>query len=159
MSTIAKASALHASFERNLVTWGGSILNLALRWYVGWQFFKSGMLKVEDWPSTLALFHSDYHVPLLPPDLAAVAGAFGELTFPALLFMGLLSRPAAFCLFCVNAVAVLSYPQLFKFECPAAINDHFYWGILIVTIFVWGPGKLALDTLLLRRFSAANQPR
>ena len=57
----------------------------ATRVYVGWQFFKSGMLKIGSWESTLGLFQDEYHVPLLPPALAAVAGTAGELFFPVLL--------------------------------------------------------------------------
>ena len=39
---------------------------------------------------------------------------------------------AALGLFAVNLMAVISYPQLFSFECPAAINDHLYWGMLLL---------------------------
>jgi putative oxidoreductase len=42
-------------------------------------------------------------------------------------------------------MAVVSYPQLFTFECPAAINDHFYWGVLLLVLCVFGPGRLGLD--------------
>ena len=72
-------------------------------------------------------------------------GAGGELFFPVLLMLGLFSRPAALGLFVVNAVAVISYPQLWIFECPAALNDHFYWGLLLTVLVVFGPGKLVLD--------------
>ena len=61
----------------------------ATRVYVGWQFFKSGMLKIGSWETTLGLFQDEYHVPLLPPALAAVAGTAGELFFPVLLALGL----------------------------------------------------------------------
>jgi putative oxidoreductase len=148
MRTFEKIDLVISGFDEKLMFIGGSILNLALRWYVGWQFFKSGKLKVSDWNATLGLFRDEYHVPLLSPHLAAIMGATGELTFSTLLFLGLLSRPAAIGLFFVNLMAVISYPQLFKFDCPAAINDHFYWGILIVVIYVWGPGKIAVDTLI-----------
>ena len=57
----------------------------ATRVYVGWQFFKSGLLKIGSWETTLGLFQDEYHVPLLPPALAAVAGTAGELFFPVLL--------------------------------------------------------------------------
>lgn len=138
-------------FDAKLSDWGGSILSLAIRWYVGWQFFKAGLVKVGDWSSTLALFRDEYHVPLLPPEFAAIMGAFGELAFPALLFIGLLSRPAALALFAVNAMAVISYPQLFQFECPAAINDHFYWGALLLVLIAFGPGRLSLDAWLAKK--------
>lgn len=146
-----KILALHRSvsrFDPLLNEWGGSILSLALRLYVGGVFFKSGLTKVSDWSITLALFRDEYHVPLLPPELAAVMGATGELGLPILLFAGLLSRPAALGLFFVNLMAVISYPQLFAFECPAAVNDHFYWGILLLALAAFGPGKFSLDAML-----------
>jgi putative oxidoreductase len=59
-------------------------------------------------------------------------------------------------LFAVNAVAVFSYPQLWTFECPAAINDHFYWAICLMVLVVVGPGKIAVDHWL-KKFEM--QPR
>jgi putative oxidoreductase len=138
-------------FDAVLAEWGGSLVSLALRWFVGWQFFKAGMVKISDWSATLALFHDEYKVPVLPPDLAAYMGATGELVLPLLLFVGLVSRPAAAALLFVNVMAVLSYPQLFAFECPAAINDHLYWGILLVVLVMFGPGKFSLDAWLKRK--------
>lgn len=126
---------------------------LAMRLYVAQVFFKSGLAKLGNWHGTLALFRYEYHVPLLPPDVAAYSGAFGELVFPVLIALGLAGRFAAAALFVVNLVAVVSYPQLFEFECPAPVNSHFYWGSLLALLTVFGPGKLALDTLVLRRLS------
>jgi putative oxidoreductase len=135
-------------FDAAITAWGGSLLSLALRFYVGWQFFKAGMTKASDWNATLALFRYEYQVPVLPPELAAAFGAAGELTLPLLLFSGLLSRPAALGLFGVNLMAVISYPQLFMFDCPAAVNDHFYWGILLLVLAAFGPGRFSLDARL-----------
>lgn len=137
-------------FDSLLTEWGGSLLNLAIRLYVGWQFFKAGVVKFKDWDGTLALFRDEYQVPVLPPEFAAVLGAMGELAFPLLLFVGLLSRPAALGLFAVNAMAVISYPLLFTFECPAALNDHFYWGALLLVLVAFGPGRISLDRWLAR---------
>lgn len=147
-------SALHRrtlALDDKLAQWGGAALGLFLRLYVGWQFFKAGRVKLADWDATLALFREEYHVPLLAPHLAAYLGAAGELVLPLLLFVGLLSRPAALGLLLVNAMAVLSYPQLFSFECPAAINDHFYWGVMLLALLVYGPGRISLDQLLTRQ--------
>lgn len=149
-----KILQLHSStmrFDTQLNEWAGSLMSLAIRLYVGWQFFKSGLVKIEDWGGTLALFQYEYHVPLLPPPLAACTGAFGELAFPLLLALGLLSRPAAIGLFAVNLMAVLSYPALFQFDCPAAINDHFYWGALLLVLVAFGPGRFSLDQHLSRQ--------
>lgn len=145
--------ALHRSFARFdglLGEWGASLMSVAIRLFVGWQFFKSGLTKIDDWSTTLALFTDEYQVPLLAPELAAVMATMGELALPLLLFVGLLSRPAALGLFLVNLFAVISYPQLFKFECPAAINDHFYWGMLLLVLVAIGPGRASTDYLLSR---------
>lgn len=124
---------------------------LAARLYVAQVFFQSGLVKISDWSATLALFHDEYKVPVLPPDLAAVVGTFGELCFPVLIVLGLMGRLGAAGLFVVNAMAVLSYPQLWGFDCPAGIHSHFYWGSLLLALVVFGPGKLSLDELILRR--------
>lgn len=151
MSLLARAQPINSFFERWLQDWGGSLLLLCLRWYVAWSFFHSGLLKLSNWPGTLALFHDEYKVPVLPPDLAAYVGAFGELSFPLFLFAGFLTRPAALGLFMVNAIAVISYPQLFQFECPAAIDQHIEWGVSLLVIAAFGAGRFSLDALMSRR--------
>jgi putative oxidoreductase len=124
---------------------------LALRLYVSSVFFRSGLVKISDWSATLALFHDEYRVPLLPPDLAAGVGAFGELAFPVLITLGLLGRFGAAGLFVVNAMAVISYPQLWGFDCPAGLHMHFVWGAILLALTVFGPGRLSLDELILER--------
>src|SRR5471032_427717 len=143
MKTILGLHQQLSRYDAALTAWGGSLMSLALRWYVGWQFFRAGLVKVGDWSATLALFHDEYMVPLLPPELAAYFGAAGELALPLLLCVGLVSRPAA--------MAVISYPQLLSFECPAAINDHFYWGVMLLVLVAFGPGKFSLDAWLAGR--------
>ena len=124
---------------------------LALRLYVSSVFFRAGIIKISDWSATLALFHDEYKVPLLPPDVAACVGAFGELTFPVLITLGLMGRFGAAGLFVVNAMAVISYPQLWGFDCPAGIHMHFVWGAILLLLAIFGPGKLSLDELILKR--------
>ncbi len=119
---------------------------LAARCWVGWQFLKSGMLKVEDWETTLFLFQEEYHAPLLSPWLAAIAGTAGELLFPVLLIPGLFGRVAALGLLAVNVMAVVSYAHVLLtpgFE--AAVGQHYLWGALLVMLAVYGPGRLSLD--------------
>lgn len=145
MNFFLRLHSLSVRFDDQLQAWGTTALGLALRVFISWQFLKAGIVKVRDWDSTLSLFREEYTTPVLPPEIAAVMGAGGELVFPILLILGLFSRPAALGLFVVNAMAVISYPQLWTFECPAALNDHFYWGICLLVLIVIGPGKIALD--------------
>ena len=111
MDLVLKLTGAHAALGR-VLDHLRSILLLCTRLYVGWQFTKSGWLKLTSWSTTLDLFHTEYHVPLLPPDVAAVAGTFGELFFPSLLYLGLFGRVGALGVFFVNAMAVISYRQV-----------------------------------------------
>jgi putative oxidoreductase len=130
-----------------------SLFALGARLYVSWQFLKSGYLKVTSWDSTLYLFENEYHTPVLSPHAAAVAGSFGELFFPTLLVLGLVSRLSAIGLFAVNAMAVISYSQVLLAEgSEAALGQHILWGTLLVFLMIYGPGKFSLDYLL-------NRPR
>lgn len=122
---------------------------LATRWYVSWQFLKSGWLKVTAWDSTLALFRDEYHVPVLPPELAAIVGTFGELLFPVLLILGLGGRIGPLGLFAVNLMAVVSYAHvLLEPGFEAALGQHVLWGFMLAMLAVYGLGGLALDRVL-----------
>jgi putative oxidoreductase len=120
---------------------GQPLLLLALRLYMAQAFFLAGLTKIRDWDTTLLLFMDEYHVPVLPPAVAAVAGTFGELVFPVLLVLGLFGRFAAAALFFVNIVAVISYPGLAE----PALKEHFYWGTLLLVLLAFGPGRWAVD--------------
>jgi putative oxidoreductase len=151
--------AAHAVLGRLLDHFRSPVL-LATRFYVGWQFWKSGWLKVTSWSSTLELFRSEYHVPLLPPPVAAVTGAAGELFFPALLFLGLFSRFGALGAFFVNAMAVISYRQVLLAEgSEAALAQHVLWGFMLLVLAVFGPGKIALDSVLQSRLAGRCRPQ
>ena len=121
------------------------------RLYVGWQFFKSGYIKITTWDSTLYLFENEYHTPVLSPHVAAVVGTFGELFFPTVLVIGIAGRLSAIGLFAVNAMAVISYANVLLAEgYEAALAQHVLWGTLLLFLIIYGPGKLSLDYLLHR---------
>ena len=123
---------------------------LAARVFVAVAFFKSGLTKLADWGTTVALFQDEYHVPLLPPELAAVMGTAGELGLPVLLVLGLAGRFGALGLSVVNVIAVLSLSEI----APAALGQHHLWGVLLAVVALWGPGKLSVDALLWPRIKA-----
>jgi putative oxidoreductase len=123
------------------------LLLLGFRVYVARVFFVSGLTKIHDWSVTIALFTNEYHVPLLPPALAALMSAATELSIPVLLVLGLATRFGAFVLFVFNVIAVVSYAAL----PDIAIKDHLLWGTMLLVVLLCGPGKISLDHLLARR--------
>ena len=124
---------------------------LLTRLYVARVFLVSGYLKVTNWDQTVGLFTSEYHVPLLSPPIAAALGATTELSMPVLLALGLGSRFAAGVLFVFNIVAVFSYYE--TLTQTGGINDHILWGTMLAVLTICGPGKIAVDTLLEKRFA------
>jgi len=130
---------------------------LAARLYVARVFFLSGLTKIRDWETTLALFTDEYQVPLLPPEVAAVAGTTGELVLPVLLALGLAGRFGAIGLFVLNFVAVLSLAEI----ADAALQQHVFWGSLLAGLILWGPGRWSVDRFVAPRFlgAAAAAPR
>ena len=121
---------------------------LGLRIYVAMVFFKSGLTKVADFPSTVALFENEYRVPVISPTLAAFSGTAAELLLPALFLLGLASRPAALAFFVFNFVAVASYPDISE----AGVKDHMLWGLMMLVILFFGAGRFSLDRILKARY-------
>jgi putative oxidoreductase len=151
MSLIKRLVDAHSGLAR-LLDHLQSLLLLGTRWWVSWQFLKSGWLKLTTWDTTLELFRSEYHVPVLAPGLAAVVGTFGELFFPVLLVFGLFTRVGALGLFAVNLMAVVSYWHVLGSEgYEAALGQHVLWGFMILVVAVFGGGKVSFDHLLSRR--------
>ena len=127
---------------------------LAARLYVASVFFRSGLTKIVDFDTTIALFTDEYNVPLLPPAVAAVLGTGGELVLPVLLVLGLAGRFAAAGLSVVNVIAVLSLAEIAE----AALQGHVFWGSLLLGLLLWGPGAWSLDRWLAPRLRARFAP-
>ena len=117
---------------------------LLARIYIAQVFFLSGLTKLRDWETTIALFTDEYKVPLLSPAVAAAAGTTGELVLPILLVLGLGSRFSALGLFVVNAVAVISLAEI----APAALQQHVFWGSLLAGLAIYGLGPWSLDRFI-----------
>jgi putative oxidoreductase len=111
---------------RNVLMFLTNVLDLGIRLYIAKVFFFSGLTKIRDWETTVTLFQEEYHVPLLPPELAAFMGTAGELVLPIFLAIGLATRFAALGLTFVNILAVVSYWHFLKTAEPA-LAQHVYW--------------------------------
>lgn len=148
----SNAIAKPLAFVAKWIDYSQPLLALAIRLWIGLQFFKSGLTKTSNWDATLYLFREEYSVPLLPPDIAALAGTLGELAFPLLLWLGLFGRLSALGLFALNIMAVISYAHvLYSPGFEAAIAQHYLWGLMLLVLVVYGPGPLSLDRLLTGR--------
>ncbi len=132
------------------LTFGAPAADLVIRLWVANVFWASGLTKIQSVETTLLLFQYEYSVPLLPPAVAAYLSMFAELTFSALLALGLAGRFSALGLFFVNIVAVISYPALAE----AGLQQHYLWGLLLLVPIFHGPGKLSLDYFVARWFRA-----
>ena len=142
------------------------LLLLAARLFVAKAFFWSGLTKVRDWETTLALFQDEYQVPLVSPQLAALAGTAGELLLPLLLVLGLAGRFGAAGLFVLNAVDGWTYDPVTN---TITFHGSIEWAVdyVVLTeavwlpsetqlrdlllVWLWGPGRLSLDRWLFTR--------
>jgi len=133
------------------------IAELGIRLWAAKFFWDSGLTKINvdgDFPfihmnpTTIALFTTEYQVPLLSPVVAAYLGTAVELVFPVLLAFGLAGRLAAAVLFVFNIVAVISYPGLEEF----GIAQHMLYGTLLLLPLLRGPGAISIDHSIRRRY-------
>lgn len=124
-----------------------SLASIFARLYLAKVFFFAGLVKIQDWDTTLFLFEEEYSVPLLPYELAAYLGTAGELVLPILLVLGLATRFSALGLFVVNFVAVVSLEDI----AVAAEYLHVLWGVLAVQLAIYGGGFFTLDNWLKRK--------
>ena len=139
-----------------------SLIAFIARFSIAAVFWKSGQTKVEGlaidlvdgtfqlgWPrladSTIPLFKSEYHVPLLMPEVAAHLAAFAEHFFPMLILLGLATRFSALALLGMTLTI-----QLFVY--PDAYPTHGTWAAIFLLLMARGPGVLSLDHLLARHF-------
>lgn len=161
---------LYAGYTRGadwLAAWVGPFTLLFMRIWVALAFWHAGVVKLDDPMGTQFLFNVMYQVPLLPPDFAAVLGTWIELIVPWFIAFGLLARPFALFLFVYNIIAFVSFPALWPHGFwtdlfgTTAFADHKIWGLMLLAVIAWGPGRFSLDALIgfvwrRRRRSEAN---
>ena len=127
------------------------LLLLVARVAIAAIFFLSGRTKVEGvltiTDSTYELFRTEYALPLVSPEVAAHAATYSEHLFPALLVLGLFTRPAAAALLGMTLVIEI-------FVYPDAWPTHLSWAAILLLVVARGGGKWSIDrTLGLERAS------
>jgi putative oxidoreductase len=118
-----------------------SILQFMFRLGIAVVFWNSGVVKIQSWDPTVALFANEYKVPLLPPEVAATMAAAVELTCPVLLVLGLATRLATLPMLGVTfVIQTFVYPDLWHL--------HLAWATTLLFILTRGPGAISLDFLI-----------
>jgi len=123
------------------VTW--SILVIPMRLAAFSVFWRSGSVKLDDWNGTLSLFHDEYKVPVLPPEIAAYMATAMELGGSTLILIGLATRFAA-----LGLIGMIAVIQTFVY--PMAWPDHIQWLAFLLPILVRGAGRYSVDAGLAR---------
>lgn len=153
MSVTAPLSRCYARTSDGLAAWIGPVTLLLMRIWVALAFWQAGLVKIADPMGTRFLFEGTYHLPWLAPGIATVLATWIELIVPWFVGLGLLGRLSALFLFIYNIIAFSSFPALWPHGfwpglfSTGAFADHKVWGLMLLAVIAWGPGKLSLDTL------------
>lgn len=121
------------------------LLELMGRVGVAAVFWKSGMVKLASWNTTLELFREEYKVPLVPPESAAYLGTALELGAPVLIAFGIGARFGAAALLGMTLVI-----QVFVY--PENWSEHLLWASVLAYILTRGAGRISLDHLIARHW-------
>ena len=92
--------------------------------------------------ATLALFESEYALPLVAPAWHAQLSVIGEICFPILLVLGLFGRFAALGLLAISIALALSYLP------PISSGARYLtllWSAMLLIVVTHGPGKISFD--------------
>lgn len=108
--------------------------------------FELGVPRLSD--SAIELFRSDYRLPLIAPESAALLAATAEHLLPIALLLGLGTRFAALALLGMTAVI-----QFLVY--PGAYPTHGVWAAALLWLIVRGPGAISVDRWIARRFAAS----
>lgn len=128
-----------------------AVLQLLFRISIAAVFWNSGLTKIASWQSTVVLFRDEYHVPLLPPEIAATLAATVELTCPVLLVLGLATRLATLPMLGMTFV-------IEAFVYPEDWIEHLTWASLLLFILTRGAGPISLDRWLAPRLLDRRVP-
>ncbi len=95
--------------------------------------------------STFLLFDFEYGIPLLPSELAAYLGTFGEFFLALMILFGFMTRFAALGLMAMTLVIqFFVYPE-------AWWTCLLYWALILLYLIRNGGGLISLDHLLCKK--------
>ena len=139
-----------------------TLLAFVARFSIAAVFWKSGQTKIQGFAvdivnreftlglprlsdSVVDLFRDEYHLPLIPPEIAATMAATAEHLFPILILFGFATR--------LSALALLGMTMTIQlFVYPDAYPTHGTWAAVLLYLMVHGPGKLSVDHRIALRY-------
>ncbi|MEK9496623.1 DoxX family protein [Photorhabdus sp. P32] len=134
LARISLAATFWLSGQSKVVGLNIDILETSTPWQLG-------IPRVTD--SSVSLFTSEYKLPLLSPDVAAVMAATAEHLFPLLLIVGFATRFSALALMVMTLVI-----QIFVY--PDAWPVHATWLTAQLYLVTYGGGRFSFDRLIYR---------
>lgn len=132
-----------------LVASARPLFDLALRLAVAQSLFASGIVKLADWESALALATWEYPVAFMAPPTAALTGVVIELAGGLLMALGLMTRGAALAIGALMLVAQFGY---------VATDSQLFLIALMGWYALRGAGGLSLDRVMVRGLKASAIP-
>jgi len=131
-----------------------SITQLALRLALAVPFWRSGVNKWDGFLQlndvAVLLFTSEFTLklpggpyPFPAPAVTAFAAGSAEILFPILLVFGLATR--------LSALALLVMTLVVQLTVPSGWPLHATWAAMALGIMAWGPGRISIDHLIVRR--------
>lgn len=139
MNLIKKTDKVIRFLDRKLAP----LMLLVARVHIASIFWYSGLTKIGSWPTTVALFESEYKVPILAPELSAYLATIFELSCSVLIAFGIATRFASLPLLGMTIVI-----QTYVYDLP----QHWLWMIIFGVLITMGPGRLSIDHYIRKKF-------
>ena len=104
-------------------------------------FWRAASTKLANFDLTIALFQDEYlrNLPFLPAAPIAYLATAVEISMPALIAAGLLTRLAT-----LPLIGMTLFIQIFVY--PSSWPDHLVWIALLTTLLSRGPGAVSVTT-------------
>jgi len=130
-----------------------SAIALLARAAIATIFWRAASTKLANFDLTIALFQDEYlkNLPFLPAAPMAYLATAVELTMPALILVGLLTRLAT-----LPLIGMALFIQIFVY--PMSWPDHLVWITLLGFLLARGPGAISADALIARQFDRNGAP-
>jgi putative oxidoreductase len=147
MTMLSPTALYDISVRRVSALMPDALLLLVARLGIAGVFFMSGRTKVDGiihiTDGTYELFRTEYVLPLVPPEIAAVAATWSEHVFSILLVLGLFTRLSAGALFMMTlTIEIFVYPD--------AWPTHLSWAAILLPLIFRGGGAWSIDHLVKR---------